>query len=103
VAMRFVQREGVWDLVEDGDPAGVRVIATLKNEVEVLALHEFSQRFLVSPRRVPEHFQISHKGTDYTVTPLGAAGEKLALVVAGSGFSSTIATAFTLAPGDDQG
>jgi hypothetical protein len=93
--MRFVQQEGVWLLV--GGPDDNRVIATLRNETEVLALAEFCKLTLTVLGRVPEHFSISHNGIIYTVTPLGAPGEKLSLVIAGASYSATVQTEFTMA------
>lgn len=99
--MQFVQRDGVWLLIDETAPADACVIATLRSEVEVLALREFCQCFLQAPDGVPEHFSIRHRGADYTVTPLGAPGEKLALVIRGDGYSSTVATEFAMPdPGD---
>jgi hypothetical protein len=67
----------------------------------VLALSEFCKRMLRDPDKIPEHFPIRHKGADYTVTPLGAPGEKLALAIRGNGHSSTVATQFAM-PVQDQ-
>ncbi len=94
--MKFVQREGDWQLIDENAPADACVIATLRSEVEVVALGEFCKFYLQSPDRVPEHFTVRHKGAEYTVTPLGAPGEKLALVIRGEGYSSTVATQFAM-------
>src|SRR5687767_7686341 len=95
--MKFVRGNGVWQLVDEHAPASACVIATLRNEVEVLALSYFCQLYLQAAERVPEHFSVRHQGADYTVTPLGSPGEKLALVIRGEGFSSTVTTEFELA------
>ncbi len=94
--MQFVQQDGVWLLVDGPDPNHRRVIATLRDEIEVLALSEFCKLTLSAPDRIPEHFPVIHKGTAYTVTPLGSPGEKLALVIRGDGHSSTVATEFAM-------
>lgn len=93
--MKFVQGDSVWQLIDEAAPAGANVIATLRSEVEVLALGEFCQFYLRGS--VPEHFPVRHNGNDYTVTPLGAPGEKLALVIRGDALSSTVATEFRMA------
>lgn len=97
--MQFVQRDGVWFLVDGTD----RAIATLRNEIEVLALAEFCKITLMEPGRIPEHFPISHKGAGYTVTPLGAPGEKLSLVISGEKYSSTVKTEFAMPIDGDRG
>jgi hypothetical protein len=94
--VRFVRVADGWHLVDD---AG-KLIAALKTEIELLALMAFCERFLNDPKRLPEHFTVERDGTRYTVTPLGGAGENLAIVVAGGGASRTVETAFVLAPED---
>ncbi len=94
--MKFVHQNGVWLLIDELAPREACVIATLRNEVEVLALREFCQLTLQAPDHIPEHFLIRHKGADYTVTPLGAPGEKLALIITGNGYSSTVETEFAM-------
>jgi hypothetical protein len=95
-AMKFEQRGNDWLLIDENAPEGADVIAVLRSEVELVALSRFCQLYLQAPDRVPEHFTVSHKGADFTVTPLGAPGEKLALVIRGDGFSSTIPTEFAV-------
>lgn len=94
--MEFVQQDGVWLLVDGPNPASRLVLATLRDEIEVIALAEFCKLTLAAPDRIPEHFSVSHKGAGYTVTPLGSPGEKLSLVITGGGTSATIATEFTV-------
>jgi hypothetical protein len=94
--MKFVRGQGVWHLIDENAPKEACVIATLRNEVEVLALREFCQLTLQAPDHIPEHFPIRYQGVDYVVTPLGAPGEKLALIISGDGFSSTVATQFMM-------
>ena len=94
--MRFVQTGDGWELVDDGS----RVIAALRSKLEVLALYTFCEKFLDGPRGVPEHFSIEYKGEEYTVTPLGGSGEKINLMVTGSGESTTIRTQFVLPPAE---
>jgi len=91
--MRFEQREDGWALV-DGDS---RLLATLRSEVEVLALREFCTRFVERPGSVPEHFTIAFRGLRYTVTPLGGQGEHLTLLItAPDGVRSRIDTGLVL-------
>lgn len=94
--MKFVQEQGVWHLIDETTPERAFVIATLRNELEVLALREFCQLTLRDHEHTPEHFQIRYKETEYTVTPLGSPGEKLALSIVGNGFSSLVSTEFMM-------
>src|SRR4051812_18936959 len=94
--MKFVGKQGIWHLIDETAPEAACVIATLRNEVEVVALREFCRYSLQTPDRIPEHFLIRHRGADYTVTPLGAPGEKLTLIIRANGFSSTVATEFRM-------
>ena len=91
--MRFEKEGDLWLLVS-GEPR--QVIATIRSEVEVVALAEFCKLILSDPSKVPEHFLIRHNGTEYVVTPLGAPGEKLSLVVSGGENSSSIVTEFVV-------
>jgi len=59
-------------------------------------LAELCKLTLSDPDRIPEHFPVSHKGSVYTVTPLGPPGEKLSLVIRGGEYSSTVATEFRM-------
>jgi hypothetical protein len=99
--MRFVQGEGVWHLVDEHAPADACIIATLRSEVEVLALSEFCRRYLHRADEVPEHFPVTYRGVTYLVTPLGAPGEKLELAIRGGGHSSTVKTEFAM-PGEEE-
>jgi hypothetical protein len=92
--MKFIEANGEWHLVAH---TGL-IIASLKSEVEVLALRAFCERYFTAPARLPEHFWVERHGERYCVTPLGGPGEKLAIVVSGPGVSRTIATAFELSP-----
>jgi hypothetical protein len=93
--MRFVKGEGAWHLVDDES----RVLATLRDEVEVLALREFCVFFVADDARVPERFQVEHGGRRYVVTPLGGPGEPLTLVIAGpEEWRSTVQTGLVLRP-----
>jgi hypothetical protein len=98
--VQFVRRKDVWLLIDENAPEQACVIATLRDEIELLALREFCQFYLQG--RVPEHFPIRHGSADYTVTPLGAPGEKLALVIRGDGYSSSVATEFRMAGQSDD-
>jgi hypothetical protein len=98
--VQFVQRKDVWLLIDETAPEDACVIATLRDEVELLALREFCLFYLRG--RVPEHFPIRHGVADYTVTPLGAPGEKLSLIICGEGYASTVATEFAM-PGGAKG
>src|SRR5262249_23204993 len=93
-SMKFVQGEGVWQLIDETAPRGARGLATLRSGGRWLTRREFCQFYLQAADRIPEHLPIRHGGADYTVTPLGAPGEKLALVIRGDGYSSTVATQF---------
>ena len=94
--MRFVPEAGVWHLVED-DHAGVLVLATLRTEIELLALKTFCTHFAADPLKVPEHFTVGQSGRQYRVTPLGADGEPLRIVIrADDGQVTTIETALVL-------
>jgi hypothetical protein len=95
-AMKLVQRDSVWLLIDETAPEEACVIATLQGEVEVLALREFCRLYLRGDDRIPEHFAIKYRGADYRVTPLGAVGEKLSLVICGNGYASTVATEFAM-------
>ena len=96
--MKFVQRDGGWLLIDEKAPQEACVIATLRSEIEVLALREFCSLTLRAADRIPEHFAIRYREADYTVTPLGAPGEKLSLIIRGKEYTSTVETEFMMAP-----
>ena len=99
--MQFVQENGVWLLVTNAETGKRRIIAELRSEIEVVALSEFCRLTLSAHDRIPEHFSVTYEGVDYTVTPLGAPGEKLDLVIRGRDHSSTVATEFVLPRAED--
>jgi hypothetical protein len=91
--------EGGWQLVGETAPGNTVLLATLKSKVEIQALRQFCEYFLQDPHQIPEHFLVESGGKRYTVTPLGGAGEKLTLLVAGEGGEAArVATEFVLAP-----
>lgn len=94
--MRFVQRGSDWLLIDENAPVDACVIAVLRSKVEVVALNEFCKLTLTNPEHIPEHYPIRFEGADYTVTPLGAPGEKLTLVISGNGRSSAVVTEFAM-------
>jgi hypothetical protein len=94
--MRLVQRGDVWLLIDEAAPESACVIAVMRDEVEVLALHEFCRAYLQRPGGVPERFTVRCGDAEYTVTPLGTPGEKLSLVIRGEGYSSTLGTEFRM-------
>jgi hypothetical protein len=96
--MKFVQRSGVWHLIDENSPDQSGVLATLKNDAEILALKKFCEYYSeAGARGVPEHLAFEHQGIQYTVTPVGALGEKLRLILIGSdGTSGSIETGLIL-------
>jgi hypothetical protein len=93
--MRLVQENDRWLLIDETSPGG-RVIATLRDRVEVVAFAEYAKLTLSAPRKIPEHFRIRHDGAEYTVTPIGSPGERLSLVISGARYSATVATEFRM-------
>jgi hypothetical protein len=92
---RFVQKQAVWHLVEESRPNVV--IATLKNDVEILALREFCEHYAMGSEKTPQRFRIECRGKAYTVTPIRSNGERLTLLISGSGGESyRLETEFTL-------
>jgi hypothetical protein len=91
--MRFVQSGEGWQLVDDQS----RVLATLRSEVEVLALKQFCVHFVANSATVPEHFVVVLRGQRHVVTPLGGPGENLTLLITGpEGLRVTVETGLRL-------
>lgn len=95
--MKFVTGQGVWHLIDDSSSSSPLVIATLKSEVEVLALGKFCELFLAAPENLPSQFEVRYEGKSYTAYFLGEKGEKLTLHLTSEGQSvTTISTELVL-------
>jgi hypothetical protein len=94
--MRFIRGEGFWQLVTGDAPAETRVIATLRTELEVLALTRFCEHYLADPGALPSRFEIEYQGRTYRVYFLGGSGEKLTLHIDGGGEVLSVVTEFVL-------
>jgi hypothetical protein len=81
--MRFVQRQGVWHLINENVPHGANVIATLRNDVEILVLKRFCEQFLEGSGVPPGEFEVRHSGKCYRVIPVQDRGGKLAFEIKG--------------------
>ena len=97
MAMRFERIETGWCLVEIGRHPPL-VVARLENEVELLAIRTFCERYLASPDASPGKFTITSGERAYEVYYLGERGEKITLhLVAADGTRSSIETEFEMA------
>jgi hypothetical protein len=95
--MRFIQRQGVWHLIDENAPEEACVIATLRNEAEVLALKGFCERYLGGDGHQLGEFEVWHAGQRYRVRSFSGAGGKLVLEVEGEdGTRSRVDTQFSL-------
>jgi hypothetical protein len=94
--MKFAPWGSGWRLVEETS-SDVRVIATLKNEVEVLALKRLCEEYATNAGRAPSSFGFSHAGMDYKTYCFCDAGDKLVLHVTAAGCPTfTIQTEFVI-------
>ena len=75
--MRFVQRQGIWHLIDENAPQGANVIATMRNDVEILVLKRFCEEFLRGSGPPPGEFEVRHGGRCYRVAPLQGPGGRL--------------------------
>src|SRR5258705_10998761 len=82
-SMKFVAGQGVWHLVDEIARDCTRVIATLNDEVEILALRKFCDLYLNNSDNLPSQFEIQHQGKPYKVYFLANPGQKLTLHVVG--------------------
>jgi hypothetical protein len=95
--MRFVEHEGCWRLVDDSAPGQSRVLATLRSEVEVLAMAAFCEHYLADPNNLPSRFEVRHGARTHVVFFLGGRGGRLTLHVEGEdGTVTDVATEFVL-------
>jgi hypothetical protein len=95
--MRFVPHEDGWRLIDDSNPGDARVLATLRSEVEVLAMAAFCKHYLADPDSVPSRFEVRHLGRPCTVYFLGGPGDRLTLHITGEdGTVIDVATEFVL-------
>jgi hypothetical protein len=95
--MRFVERGGAWHLVREDGGGGEVVLATLRSEVELLAMARFCELYLSTGGNVPSRFEVRHGGRAFVVYFLGSRGEKLTLHMAGAdGAVSSVETSFIL-------
>ncbi len=94
--MRFLQRQGVWHLIDENAPEGANVIARLRSEVEILVLKQFCEQFLGGDLP-PGEFEVRHGSRSYRVVPVQGTGGRLAFEVAGDdGSMARIDTEFVL-------
>lgn len=76
--MRFVQRDGVWLLLGDGDG----VLAVLRDEVEIAVLRRLCELRLAGEGG---GFEIIHADRSYRVEPTVGEGGRLTLDIQGGG------------------
>lgn len=76
--MRFVQRDGHWHLLGDGDS----VLAVLRDEVDVVVLRRLCERRLAGETG---DFEVSHAGWGYRVDLVAGKGGRLTLEIRSEG------------------
>ena len=93
--MKFIPGAGgVWLLIDDTAPAGAGLIAMAAGSVEVLALKGLCEARLTSSD-LTKHFESTHDGRQYRVTPVSDRGNRLTLRIDGDdGSLSRVETEF---------
>jgi hypothetical protein len=95
--MRFIQRQGFWHLIDENAPEEACVIATLRNDVEILVLKRFCENYLGGSGLPTGEFDVQHDGRCYRVVPVRGTGGKLAFEIAGDdGSLARIDTEFVI-------
>lgn len=81
--MRFMKGEDVWYLIDEQACADANVIAVLRDEVEILALREFTERFLTGARHAGDAWTFKQGAISYEVVPFSDRGGRLSLRIQG--------------------
>lgn len=94
--MKFVRDQGVWHLIDENAPQHACVIATLRTEVEILAIKMLCEHYLAEPTRLPDPFSIQHDGNFFNVVPARQAGRVILHITGEDGTASSLETEFVL-------
>lgn len=97
--MQFVQRDGVYLLIDETAPPDANVIATVRGPVEALALKGLCEARLDSDNDL-QPFDVTFGDHRYHVTPYADRGNRLSLRIDGSdGSLSRVETEFATPEG----
>lgn len=94
--MKFVRGQGAWHLIDEEAPRDACVIATLRNEVEILAMKLLCEHFLAEPARLPDPFSVQHDGSFFNVVPATRNGKLILHITGEDGTDSCVETEFVI-------
>lgn len=94
--MKFVRDQGVWHLIDENAPQHACVIATMRSELEILAMKMLCEHYLAEPTRLPEPFTIQHEGNLFNVVPARQDGKLILHISGEDGTASSLETVFVL-------
>lgn len=94
--MKFIRDQGVWHLIDENAPQHACVIATLRSEVEVMAMKEFCDLFLTEPDKLPGAFSLRHGSSLFNVVPERRHGKLVLHITGEDGTDSCLETEFAI-------